>query len=164
MLLRPDFNLKNIYEIDLELLKQMGIKAIFFDLDSTIMVSKSGEYHDKTEEWLKKVDEDFFIAVISNNTKCEYLEKVQAVSSFQVVGNAKKPSTKAMRKLLDKINMTPEQVVIVGDRPLTDILAGKRLGAKTILVGSINAHNEGHATRIVRWLERRFILKCKCIK
>lgn len=158
MLLRPDFNLKNIYEIDLELLKQQGIKAIFFDLDSTIMVSKSGEYHEKTEEWLKRVDEDFFIAVISNNTKCEYLEKVRSVSSFQVIGNAKKPSTKAMKKLLSKICINPENVVIVGDRPLTDILAGKLLGSKTILVDSINAHNEGPATRFVRWLERRFIL------
>lgn len=158
MILKPDFNLKNIYEIDLEQLKNMGIKAIFFDLDSTIMVSKSGEYLEETEKWLKKVDEDFFIAVISNNKKCEYLEKVRSISSFQIIGDAKKPSTKAMKKLLSKICIKPEEVVIVGDRPLTDILAGKRLGAKTILVGSINAHNEGTATRFVRWLERRFIL------
>lgn len=158
MLLKPDYKLKNIYEIDLEMLKSQGIKAIFFDLDSTIMVSKSGQYTEKTEKWLKKVDEDFFIAVISNNTKCEYLEKVRGISSFQIVGNAKKPSTKAMRSLLKKINMSAKEVVIVGDRPLTDILAGKLLGAKTILVGSINAENEGAPTRFVRWLERRFIL------
>lgn len=158
MLLKPDYNLKNIYEIDLEVLKNQGIKAIFFDLDSTIMVSKSGEYHEKTEEWLKKVDEHFFIAVITNNKKCEYLEKVRSVSEFQIIGNAKKPSTKAMKKLLSKINISPENVVIVGDRPLTDILAGKLLGARTILVDSINAENEGPATRFVRWLERRFIL------
>lgn len=158
MLLKPDFILKNIYEINLEVLKSLGIKAIFFDLDSTIMVSKSGEYHEKTEKWLKEVDKDFFIAVISNNTKYEYLEKVRNISSFQVIGNAKKPSTKAMKKLLAKINITPKEVVIVGDRPLTDILAGKLLGARTILVDSINAENEGKPTRFVRWLERRFIL------
>jgi len=158
MLLKPDYNLKNIYEIDLELLKNQGVKAMFFDLDSTIMVSKSAEYTEKTEAWLKKVDEDFFIAVISNNKKCEYIEKVRSISSFQVIGSANKPSPKAMKKLLKKINMLPQEVVIVGDRPLTDILAGKLLGAKTILVDSINAHNEGPATRFVRWLERRFIL------
>lgn len=157
MLLKPDYNLKNIYEIDLEELKNRGIKAIFFDLDSTIMVSKSGEYSDKTEKWLKEVDEYFFIAVISNNTKCEYLEKVRSISSFQIIGNAKKPSTKAMKKLLAKTCIKPEEVAIVGDRPLTDILAGKRLGAKTILVDSINAENEHATVRIVRWLERRFI-------
>ncbi|MDD3437566.1 MAG: YqeG family HAD IIIA-type phosphatase [Candidatus Gastranaerophilales bacterium] len=158
MLLKPDFNLKSIYEIDLELLKEQGIKAIFFDLDSTIMVSKSAQYTQSTEEFLKKADEYFFIAVITNNKKCEYLEKVKSISDFQIIGNAQKPSTKAMKKLLAKINIAPHEVVIVGDRPLTDILAGKFLGAKTILVGSINANNEGIATRFVRWLERRFIL------
>ena len=158
MLLKPDFILKNIYEIDLALLKTEGIRAIFFDLDSTIMVSKSGEYHEKTENWLKEVDKDFFIAVITNNKHSDYLAKVKSVSNFQIIGNAKKPSTKAIRTLLAKINISPQKVVIVGDRPLTDILAGKLLGAKTILVGSINAENEGYATRFVRWLERRFIL------
>lgn len=158
MFLKPDFNLKNIYDIDLELLKSMGIKAIFFDLDSTIMVSKTGEYTQKTQEWLKKVDDYFFIAVISNNKCCDYLEKVQSISCFQIIGDAKKPSTKAMKKLLSKICIKPQEVVIVGDRPLTDILAGKRLGAKTILVDSINAENEGSPTRFVRWLERLFIL------
>src|SRR5574344_1269094 len=106
MFLRPDFVLNNIYEIDLEMLKTKGIKSIFFDLDSTIMVSKWATYLEETEKWLKKVDKDFFIAVISNNKKCEYLDKVRSVSSFQIIGDAKKPSTKAIRKLLSKINMT----------------------------------------------------------
>lgn len=158
MLLKPNFNLKNIYEIDLKHLKEQGIKAIFFDLDSTIMVSKSGEYLEETTQWLKKVEEDFFIAVITNNKKIEYVEKVKSISSFHIVADAKKPSTKAMKKLLKEINMHPKEVVIVGDRPLTDILAGKLLGSHTILVGSINAHKEGIPTRFVRWLERRFIL------
>lgn len=158
MLLRPDFNLKNIYEINLQELKNQGIKAIFFDLDSTIMVSKSGEYLERTKKWLEEVKNDFIIAVISNNKNIKYLEKVRSVSNFQIIGSANKPSPKAMRKLLKEINIQPSETVIVGDRPLTDILAGKLLGAKTILVGSINAENEGNATRLVRWLERRFIL------
>lgn len=158
MFLKPDYKLKNIYEINLELLKCQGIKAIFFDLDSTIMVSKSAEYTEKTEKWLQEVDKDFFIAVITNNKNFDYVEKVKSISSFQVISDAKKPSTKAMRKLLSKICISPKEVVIVGDRPLTDILAGKLLGAKTILVGSINAENEGLPTKFVRWLERRFVL------
>lgn len=158
MLLRPDYNLKNIYEIDLDLLKSLGIKAFFFDLDSTIMVSKSGCYSPEADDWLKTVNEKFFVAVISNNKNQCYLEKVRSISKFQIIGNAGKPSTKAMLELLDKNNMQPQEVVIVGDRPLTDILAGKRLGAKTILVGSINHENESAITRFVRWLERRFIL------
>lgn len=158
MLLKPDFNLKDIYEIDLLLLKNQGVKAILFDLDSTIMVSKSATYTEKTLQWLVEVNKHFYVAVISNNTKNEYIEKVQSISDFKIIGNAKKPSRKIVRKLLSEIDLEPHEVVIVGDRPLTDILVGKRLGAKTILVGSINAQNEGVPTRFVRWLERRFIL------
>lgn len=159
MFLKPDFNLKNIYEIDLDMLKEKGIKAIFFDLDSTLMISKTCEYLPETKKWLEKVDENFFIAVISNNKSCEYINKVKSLSSFQVFGNANKPSPKLMKKLLKKINMTPKEVAIVGDRPLTDVLAGKFLGATTILVGSINAENENFPTRFVRKLERLFIRK-----
>ena len=42
MFLKPDYDLKNIYEIDLEDLKNQGIKALLFDLDSTLMGSKRG--------------------------------------------------------------------------------------------------------------------------
>ena len=38
MFLKPDYNLKNIYEIDFTELKQQGIKCLMFDLDSTVMV------------------------------------------------------------------------------------------------------------------------------
>ena len=39
---------------------------------------------------------------------------------------------------LKKLNCHSAEAVMIGDRPLTDILAGKLLGCKTILVGSIN--------------------------
>ena len=69
MFLKPDYNLKSIYDIDLEDLKSQGIKALLFDLDSTLMASKSGFYSEKTLGWLEKVRKDFYIAVISNNKK-----------------------------------------------------------------------------------------------
>ena len=37
MFLKPDYNLKSIYNIDLDELKAAGINALLFDLDSTLM-------------------------------------------------------------------------------------------------------------------------------
>ena len=62
-----------------------------------------------------------------------------------------------MKKYLESLGVSPKEAVMVGDRPLTDIVAGKLLGCKTILVDSINAENENIPTRCVRWLERRVI-------
>ena len=44
MFIKPDYNLKSIYDIDLDELQKQGIKAMLFDLDSTLMASKSGTY------------------------------------------------------------------------------------------------------------------------
>ena len=44
MFLKPDFNLKSLFDIDIETLKKRNIEAIFFDLDSTVMASKTGVY------------------------------------------------------------------------------------------------------------------------
>ena len=71
-----------------------------------------------------------------------------------MLGCCKKPDVLRIKNYLNEKNYKTEECVIVGDRPLTDILCGKRLNCKTILVGSINAENEGAPTRFVRWLER----------
>ena len=59
MFLKPDVNLKSIYDIDLDELKNQGVKAMLFDLDSTIMASKSAKYTDEMYQWLKVVQENF---------------------------------------------------------------------------------------------------------
>lgn len=154
MFLKPDYDLKCIYDIDLEELKNKGIKAILFDLDSTIMASKTGCYTEKTVEWLKKVQENFFTAVISNNKNQEYIEKVSAITPFPVLFGACKPQTKYAKKFLEEHQIDAAESVFVGDRPLTDILCGKLLGCKTILVDSISADREAKIVRFVRQLER----------
>lgn len=154
MFLKPDKNLKSIYNIDFEELKQNGIKALLFDLDSTLMASKSGCYSDKMKNWLKKVKQEFFIAVVSNNKNPEYIKKVTAISDFPLLFNACKPKTEHVRNFLNTNNLEPADCVLVGDRPLTDILCGKRLGCGTILVDSITADTESKIVRFVRALER----------
>lgn len=154
MFLKPDYNLKCIYDIDLAELKRQGINAILFDLDSTIMASKSACYNDKTTQWLELVKENFFMAVVSNNHNAEYIEKVKAISDFPLLFGAAKPHRGPVRDFMAKHNLKPEETCIVGDRPLTDILCGKLLGLKTILVDSITADTEPFLTRFVRRLER----------
>ncbi len=157
MILKPDYNVESLFDIDFKELKSKGINAILFDLDSTLMPSKSGEYPQKVTELLEELKHNFVIAVISNNKRKEYISKVQSISSFSIIGNANKPSPKVMQEYLKTINISPKETIVVGDRPLTDILAGKLLGAKTILVDSITKESENKLTRFIRRLERLVI-------
>jgi len=156
MFIKPDYNLKNVYEIDFEELKRQGIKCIMLDLDSTVMMSKSASFLPETLEWFNSFINDFQVAIISNNTRNEYIENASKLAPCRVIGCAKKPNPNVMRAYLDEIGVSPSEAVMVGDRPLTDILAGKFLGCKTILVGSINP-KENLPTRFVRALERSTI-------
>ncbi len=159
MILKPDYNLNSVYDIDFKELKTLGINALLFDLDSTVMPSKSGEYPDRIVKMFEELKQNFVVAIISNNKNKEYIAKVQAMSNFTVIGEANKPSPRVMKEFLKSVNIEPSQTVVVGDRPLTDILAGKLLGAKTILVDSITKDIENKPTRFVRALERLTIKK-----
>ncbi len=159
MFLAPDYNLKDIYEIDFAELKSKGIKALLFDLDSTIMKSKSAQYSQKTKDWLSEIEREFIVAVISNNFNKDYIEKVRSISTFDVIGAANKPNPSILLEYLTNARISPSEAVMIGDRPLTDVLVGKRAGCMTILVGSINAENENLLIRFVRWLERLTIKK-----
>ena len=154
MFLKPDYNLKSIYDINFAELKSKGVKVLFFDLDSTLMKSKSGMYTPRTLEWLEQFQRDFIVAVLSNNFNEDYIAKVQGISTFDVIGAANKPNPKVLLEFLKNISIKPSEAAMIGDRPLTDILAGKRAGCMTILVDSISAAEEGIPTRFVRWLER----------
>lgn len=159
MFLKPDYNLENIFAIPLEELKAKGIKNILFDLDSTVMASKSGCYFDTTRQWLGNVRKDFFIAIVSNNDKTSYIEKVKACTDFPCVFSAHKPDIKVATEFMQQNGLKASETAFVGDRPLTDIWCGKRLGCMTILVDSITAKTENLPTRFVRKLERITIRK-----
>ena len=49
MILKPDYNLVSLFDIDFKEMKSKGINAVLFDLDSTVMPSKSGEYPQKVK-------------------------------------------------------------------------------------------------------------------
>ena len=154
MFLKPDYNLKNIYDIDLDELKKFGVKALLFDLDSTLMASKTGYYDEKTLTWLDKVKKDFFIGIVSNNSNPAYTEQVKKVTTFPIVFNAEKPNTSVTQKFMMKYSLSPKETAFIGDRPLTDTLCGKKLGCTTILVDSISADTEKPIVRFARKLER----------
>jgi len=154
MFLKPDYNLESIYDIDIIKLKQIKIKGIFFDLDSTLMKSKSGKFSFKTIQFLNDLKANFKLAIVTNNRKPDYIQKVKSQLDIPVYSNAKKPDTKVLLRACRDLNISARDVVFVGDRPLSDILGGINAGMMTILVDSISKEEESPIVRFVRFLER----------
>ena len=155
--LKPTYIYEHVREIDLDEMKKRGVKAFLFDLDNTIMPPKTGFFPDEIQQWLDRVKQDFKIAVVSNNHNLKYLEEVKKVSDFPIYFNAAKPSTKIVKEVLNSFGITPEQAVMVGDRPLTDIWVGHRVNMITVLVDPLMKHQEHDIIKFLRKLERSFI-------
>ena len=159
MIVKPDYTFENIYEIDFEQLKKDGIKALLFDLDSTVMPSKSGVFPIEVLELFEKLKQDFYLAIVSNNNKENYMNKARAQVDFTVLSNAKKPDKTVILNCLKSSQIEPKNAAMIGDRPLTDILAGQFAGTKTVLVDSITKNSEAKIVRFARFLERLTVRK-----
>lgn len=156
--LRPTYLIDgDVTDIDLDLLARDGIKGIIFDLDSTIMAPHSGKITNETATWLELARENFKLAVVSNNKNDPYIKGVQEHLNMTVLGRAAKPSRKLFLQVLDEFKLQAQQVVVVGDRPLTDVWGGHRAGMKTILVWPLKSMNEPSYVLFFRKLERCFI-------
>lgn len=159
MIVKPDYTFENVYEIDFEKLKNDGIKALLFDLDSTVMPSKSGVFPVEVLNLFEKLKQDFLLAIVSNNSNENYMNKARSQVDFTVLSNAKKPDKTVILSCLKQSQIEPENAVMIGDRPLTDILAGQFAGTKTVLVDSITKDRETKIVRFARFLERLTVRK-----
>jgi uncharacterized protein len=155
VMLRPTYLIDgDITDIDLERLANDGVQGIIFDLDSTLVAPHSGVLTDEVATWLETARARFKLAVVSNNKRHSYMETVKDILDMPLIFFAAKPSRKGFDKALEFLQLPPEQVAVVGDRPLTDVWGGQRAGMKTVLVWPLKSMNEPAWKTFFRKLER----------
>ncbi len=154
MILKPDYTAKTAFEVNYDKLKENGIKVLVFDLDSTVMKSKSGVFTIEAVNLFNNLSKDFLLLIASNNKNQDYISKVRPQINFPLISHANKPNPKCILSFFKENGIEPSSAAIIGDRPLTDILAGKLAGMKTVLVDSINWFEEPKLTRFARRIER----------
>lgn len=155
-LLIPDQQLNDIFEIDTVYLKSIGIKGLITDMDNTLVAWSDRNVYPRLAEWfadLKK--QGFRLCIVSNNSKEKGGQLAREVD-IPAIWYAVKPRRKAFRQALEKMELKPEEVAVVGDQVFTDVLGGNRLGLYTILVNPIS-EKEFIWTKFPRMLER-FVL------
>jgi HAD superfamily phosphatase (TIGR01668 family) len=134
----PDMKFKNISEIDLENLKNQGIKGIIMDLDDTLLPSDIKLNKDIIDSWLLKAKKEFSLFVVSNNSRPDYVKKFCDNFEIPYIARASKPRSKHLIRAINQMKLNKSDVIIVGDRITTDILAGKILGIKAFLVAPLS--------------------------
>lgn len=150
--LKPDIYLNTIYELDTEVLKLKGIRAIIVDIDNTLVAWDTKLPDEKVNELVSRlVAEGFKICMLSNNTR-KRVEEFNQGLKLPAIYKALKPGKAAFKRAMKLMDAEVSETAVIGDQLFTDILGGNRLGMFTVLVAPIS-RKEFLWTRLVRVLE-----------
>ena len=158
-MLKPDLYLTSVLELNLKILKKIGVFAIILDVDNTIRVHKKNKPFDGVLEWVKYIQNSGILIVISSNNVKKNIEPIAEFLNLDFVSLSFKPFPIGLKKAAKKLgNLRKKDIAVVGDQFFTDIVGGKILGFKTILIKPIEKE-EGFFWKIRRGLEKIILNK-----
>ena len=158
-LLKPDESLKKITDIDLDRLKQKGIKGLILDLDNTVVPWGEDTPNKEIIDFVKMAKKEGFRLCLISNAQKHRVSTCGDILEIPGIGFAKKPFPGSLRKAQKELlKLSPKEVAIVGDQIFTDILGGNMMGFYTILVKPITK-KDFIGTKVFRFLERLLDLR-----
>jgi HAD superfamily phosphatase (TIGR01668 family) len=150
--LGPDAYVSSVRAIDLDALWRDGVRVLLLDLDNTLLPRDTNVVPDGAKEWVAGVvSRGFRVCLVSNNWH-ERVRRIAGELGLDLVDRAVKPLPFAFLKVLSRARARRSEAAVVGDQLFTDILGGKLLGMRTVLVSPLSATDLPH-TLLLRRLE-----------
>lgn len=148
---------KNVLEIKIEFLKENNIKAIFLDIDNTI-IDYDNNILEGLEDWIENLKkEDIKFCILSNTNKKEKAKKMSKLFNIPFVFFATKPFKRGFNKAKKMLNITDNKTIaVVGDQIMTDVFGANRCNMYSILVEPIKS-KDIFVTRFNRIIEKRIL-------
>jgi HAD superfamily phosphatase (TIGR01668 family) len=151
-LFAPDLYVRSVHAIDLDVLASKGVRALLLDLDNTLLPRDTNVVPDELKAWAVDLrDRGFSVCLVSNNWH-ERVRRVADELGFDLVDRAVKPLPFAFLAALRRAGATAREAAVIGDQVFTDILGGKLLGIRTVLVEPLSSTDLPH-TLLLRRLE-----------
>lgn len=150
--LTPDLTVASVYQIDQDRLWQDGLRGIILDIDNTITPWHANEPLPEVHEWITRARQRGFRICLVSNARARRIRYFAQRLGVDHVLAGRKPGRRPFLAAQMRLSLSPAEVVVVGDQLFTDVVGGKRLGFRTILVDPISSR-EFIATRLSRRLE-----------
>ncbi|MBP5415636.1 MAG: YqeG family HAD IIIA-type phosphatase [Lachnospiraceae bacterium] len=150
--LYPTQYYESSYVIDYEKLYDLGYRGIIYDLDNTLVPhgAPADERALKLMDRLKNIGYKIFF--LSNNRK-ERVEMFNEKIGALYLCKASKPNKGGYLKAAEMMNLTPSQVLVVGDQIFTDIWGANMAGMRSCLVMPIDKSTDEIQIVLKRMLE-----------
>lgn len=136
---KPDITIDKVSQLDekeIEKIKQKyGIEGIILDVDDTLR-KEMKNIPKCNQDWIESLRGKIKIIILSNGIDKE-IEKYFQEKGIDYIGFAHKPLKKNFLKACEKMDVSPDKVLVVGDSLLDDIYGGKRIKMRTVLVRNV---------------------------
>ncbi|BAY13946.1 YqeG family HAD IIIA-type phosphatase [Calothrix sp. NIES-2098] len=128
----------NLATIDLALLMHSGIRGVILDLDNTIVSEDDRYLSPGAEEWIQEATRKGLKFFILSNGKRRYrVEFWSHRLGIPAISPARKPFPHSFKTALAKMQLSPAQVVVIGDSRHTDLLGAWLVGCPSIQVATL---------------------------
>jgi len=129
--LRPAETAESVLDIDYARLRLLGQQAILFDFDGTLAKKGSACMPADSSALLSELaGRGFRLAILTNRRA----HRVIANVTVPIIYHARKPRRSGYLSLLRQLEVEPGDCAMIGDRIITDVLGGNRLGMHTVRV------------------------------
>ena len=146
--------------VDLEALKQKGIKAIILDVDNTLTTHGNPTCSKEVLDWLQKARNAQMKLMLLSNNQAERVAPFARLVGLDYEAKAAKPLKKGILHVCERMGVAPGEAAMIGDQIFTDILGGRRAGAYCILVDPIELE-KGFFFMIKRFFEKPILRRFK---
>jgi len=155
----PKIYVSSVTDIQIEWLKELGIKGVLFDLDNTIIRRDSYQFPPEVSKYIDELRRyGFKMGIISNNRR-KRVGAIAGLLNIPSVHRAIKPWVKPFRRALKMLGTSAEETALVGDQIFTDILGGNLAGLHTILVVPMQGKDFWGSRLISRPLEKLILTR-----
>ncbi len=149
----PQFVVRRVSEIPLDLFVRRGIEGVVFDLDNTLVPYGAWDVPEDVARWMEELRARGLRGAVVSNALPHRVRQLATAVGWPAVGGLPKPSLQRLRRAMLTLGTTPRTTALVGDQLFTDVWAGNRLGLFTVLVEPMD-RREFVTTRLVRCVER----------
>lgn len=152
---------KSLTDIDISILKNLGIDCVLLDIDNTIKPYGAEKVEAVYAFWIDEARAAGINVILCSNNYRRNVEPIARQLGCDFVAFCLKPSPLGYFRAYMKSKTKIRRILIIGDQFFTDILGGKFMFIKTFLVDPISEESEGSTVKIRRMLTKPFTERIK---
>ena len=135
-LFRPREVAASIFDVDFGRLYREGKRVVLFDLDNTLGRRWPKQLDPNVVSFLEDLKRmGFRVGILTNRRQFNKDQVIGHLArDYPLLHRAGKPGKNGFLQLLGKLDASPREAVMVGDRILTDIFGANRLGIYSVRI------------------------------